>query len=101
MAETSGWRHQSVTAHPLARLRCPECNWLQFVATPGGPPVAECPLCGWSEVSAEPGGAFAVLSCPAHGTVVCIVPEAGNEGGGISPDDIADLCCPHCRQPAG
>jgi hypothetical protein len=52
-------------------------------------------------VAAEPGGAFATLTCPVHGPVVVIIPEAGNEGSGISPDDFADLCCPHCRRPGG
>jgi hypothetical protein len=97
MAEASGWRHQTVTAHPVLQFRCPECNWLQLVATPGGPPVAECPWCGWSEA----GGAFAALNCPTHGAVVVVIPEAGNEGGGIHSDDIADVCCPHCRRPDG
>ena len=98
MAEASGWRHQPVTAYSVTRLRCAECNWLQLVATPGAPPVAECPWCGWPEVAAEPGGAFAALACRAHGTVVVVIPEAGNEGG-IRPDDFADLCCPHCSRP--
>lgn len=101
MAEASGWRYQPVTAHAVLRFRCAECNWLQLVATAGGPPVAECPWCGWSGVVAEPGGAFAALTCPAHGPVVVVIPDAGNEGGGISPDDFADLCCPHCRRPDG
>jgi hypothetical protein len=99
MSQASGWQHQPVTAHPVTQFRCVECNWLQLIATPGAPPVVECPWCGWTEVEAEPGGAFAIVACPVHGVVVCIIPEAGNEMGGISPDDYTDLCCPHCRPP--
>ncbi len=100
MTETqSGWRHQLVAAHWVTRLRCPECNWLQLIATPGAPPVTECPLCGWSPVDGELGGAFATLTCPVHGLVVCVIPHDGNDDGGISVDDFMDLCCPHCRRP--
>jgi hypothetical protein len=87
--------HQQVTAFPVFRFRCPDCNWEQLVASPNSPPVTQCPWCGWtSDLGVVSQGAFAVVTCPIHGQVVCLVIDQG-----IRVEDYISLFCPHCSPP--
>ena len=81
-----------VTAHPVWRFTCGECNWTHLIATAGAPSVQQCPWCGWEDIEPRQAGAFASFVCTVHGRVTCIITEEA-----IRVDDYMDLYCPHCR----
>lgn len=82
----------SVTAHPVWRFICGECNWTHLIATVDAPPVRQCPWCAWEVIEPHQVGAFASFVCSVHGRVTCLI-----EGDDIRVEDYLDLFCPHCR----
>ena len=81
-----------VTADPVWRFTCTECNWTHLIATAGAPPVQQCPWCGWERIEPQQAGAFASFVCSVHGRVTCLITDEA-----IRVDDYMDLYCPHCR----
>ena len=81
-----------VTADPVWRFTCAECNWTHLIATAGAPPVQQCPWCGWERIEPQQAGAFASFVCSVHGRVTCLITDEA-----IQVDDYMDLYCPHCR----
>jgi hypothetical protein len=81
-----------VTAHPVWRFTCSECNWTHMIATADAPPVQQCPWCGCEEIGPRQAGAFASFVCSVHGRVTCLI-----ENENIQVEDYMDLFCPHCR----
>ena len=56
-----------VTADPVWRFTCAECNWTHLIATAGAPPVQQCPWCSWERIEPQQAGAFASFVCSVHG----------------------------------